>query len=407
MTSPNASNAVVPQAPGTVTRQEFGAQQLEVMGETSTALLTAQAEAVVKARFYIAMKRPRDFDDVRTKLLRACERPGFAGSATEKTWGAAWYRKPVGEGVEGFSIRFAEEALRAMGNIDVETLPLYEDQNKRILRVTVLDLEANISIPTSISIDKTVVRRFIKKGEEALRVMVNSRGETTYLMPATEDEVFSKQQNLASKAIRNGVLRLLPGDIQAECRTRILAIRNGEAAKDPDGFRKKVVDGFAKLNVPAAALKELLGHDLATASPAELTDLRDLWKAIGEGKTTWAEAMAAAAEERGEQPPKTEGKKPGLEGLTEKLQQQAAAPAAASPAPEPPRPGNCSHSAIPPSRVAQLEHGHTLVCADCGEELSNPEAKPPREPGSDDGPPVKPAAPNAPAPRRVQGRLVE
>src|SRR3990167_8355491 len=103
MSSQNA--VVVPQPqPGTVARREFGADQLAVAGETSTALLAAQAEAMVKARFVVAMQRPRDFDDVRAKLLRACERPGFAGSATEKTWGAAWYHKPVGDGVEGFSI---------------------------------------------------------------------------------------------------------------------------------------------------------------------------------------------------------------------------------------------------------------------------------------------------------------
>ncbi|HLB65097.1 MAG TPA: hypothetical protein VJJ46_09655, partial [Anaerolineales bacterium] len=201
-----------PKPPVGVTRYEGAAQEIERRGDTSAVMLAAQAEAMVKARFYIALNRPRDWDDVRAKLLRACERPGFAGSATEKVWGAAWFRKPVGEGVEGFSIRFAEEALRCMGNIDIETTPIYEDEQKRVLRVTVLDLESNTSFPTSVTIEKTIVRKFLKKGEEALRVMVNSRNETTYLLPAGEDDVFQKQQVMASKAIRNGVLRLLPGD---------------------------------------------------------------------------------------------------------------------------------------------------------------------------------------------------
>ena len=333
--------AVATVQPGTVARQEFGASQIESTAETSTALLAAQAEAVVKARFTIALRRPRDWDDVRARLLRACERPGFAGSATErdpkKNWGAAWYHKPVGDGVEGFSIRFAEEALRCMGNIDVETLPIYEDERKRVLRVTVLDLESNISIPTSITVEKTVTRRFLKKGEEALRVTVNSRQETTYLVWATEDEVFSKQQNLASKAIRNGVLRLLPGDIQAECRKRILEIRQGDAAKDPDGFRRKVADGFAKLNVQPSDLKKYLGHDLAQCSPAELTDLRELWQAIEDGKTTWLEELTRVLEERGEVEDLTgEAPKRGLDGATERLSATAPPPSAsptATPAP--------------------------------------------------------------------------
>ncbi len=365
MSTPNGQALVPAQGPGTVTRQEFGARELAIAGETSTALLAAQAEAMVKARFVVAMQRPRDWDDVRSKLLRACERPGFAGSATEKTWGAAWYRKPVGEGVEGFSIRFAEEAVRCMGNLDIQPVAVFEDEHKRILNVTVLDLETNVAYQTPITVEKTVVRKFIKKGEEALRVMVNSRNETTYLLPATDDEVFSKQQNLSSKALRTNVLRLLPGDIQAECRKRILEIRNGEAAKDPDGFRKKVVDGFAQLNVPIAELKELLGHDLATASPAELTDLRELWQQIKDGKTTWAEITEARAEERGEQPPAEGEKKAGLAGLTERLHQAA----------------------------AQTK----------GAPTTTPQATPApgREPGSDDGPPAAAKA----KPR--QGRLQE
>jgi hypothetical protein len=221
-----------------------------------------------------------------------------------------------------------------MGNVDVEPVTVYDDDQRRVVRVTVLDLETNVAYHTPVTIEKTIVRRFLKKGEEALRVMVNSKGETTYLLPATDDDVYSKQQNLASKALRNNILRLLPGDIQAECRDRILAIRKGEAAKDPDGFRRKVADGFASLNVLPSHLKEYLGHDLAQSSPAELTDLRDLWKAIEDGKTTWAEALAAELETRGEQPAeagaeKAEQKK-GLEGVTERLKaQKSEAPACA------------------------------------------------------------------------------
>lgn len=345
---------------GTVARFEGGAHELEARGDTNAAMLSAQAEAMVKARFYIAINRPRSWDDVRTKLLRACERPGFAGSATEKTWGAAWFRKPVGEGVEGFSIRFAEEALRCMGNIDVETTPIYEDDQRRVLRVTVLDLESNVSIPTSITVPKTVTRKYLKKGQEALRVMVNSQNQTTYLVEATDDEVFQQQQSLASKAIRNGVLRLLPGDIQAECRTRILAIRAGEAAKDPDGFRKKVVDGFAKLNVMPSDLKKLLGCDLAQASPAQLTDLRDIWQQIDEGKTTWAAVMEANTDDSAPAEGEKKETKKGLAGVTERLQGEE-------------KPKDCSHPGVPPSRLAALPKGKSIVCGDCGEELK-PEA---------------------------------
>lgn len=349
-------------AAGTVARREMGVETLERTGETSTAMLVAQVEALVKVRFFMAHQRPRDWDDVRAKLLKACERPGFAGSATEQVWGSAWFKIPIGKGVEGFSIRFAEEAMRCMGNMDIEQTPIYEDDEKRILRVAVLDLESNVYIPTSITVEKTVIRTVLKAGQEALKVIVNSKGQQTFLVEATEDEVFQKQNSLASKAIRNGILRILPGDIQAECRSRILAIRHGAAAKDPDGFRKTVVDGFATLNVLPSDIKKLLGHDISQASPAQLTDLKELWKRITNGETTWSAALAAVLEERGEQAPAAPEQKPGLDGVADKL--KAAAEAA--------KKKDCSHPKVPPSKVAALKPGKSITCEDCGEVLTKP-----------------------------------
>lgn len=293
MSTNSSALARTPQAGMTAT-EGFDNTAMEVSAETASTAIAARATAVAQAKFIMAMKNPRDIENVRLKLLRACERPGFAGSLTEKVFGAAWYKKPVGDGVEGFSIRFAEEAIRALGNIDVQVVTLFDDPRQRIVEVTVMDLEANISYPTSISLEKTVERSKLGVGQVAIRTRINSYGKPVYVVPATDDEVFMKQQNLVSKAIRNGALRLLPGDIQAECRERILAIRQGEIAKDPDGFKRRVLDAFAALNVMPAMLEEYLGHPLAVCSPAELDDLRSLHLALKEGKITWAEVMAPA-----------------------------------------------------------------------------------------------------------------
>lgn len=335
------TTAMTAPAAGQIARRGALGTELESSAETAGAILAAQARAMVEARFVMALRNPRDWDDVRSKIMRAVERPGFAGHATEKVWGAAWYRKPVGEGAEGFSIRFAEEALRCMGNVDVQTITVYDDDDKRIVSVNVTDLESNLSFPTSLIVTKTVERRNLRKGEQALKVRVNSSGQNTYIVEATEDDVFQKQQNLVSKAIRNGALRLLPGDIQAEARKRILEIRHGDIAKDPDGARRKVADGFSALNVTPSMVKEYLGHDLATASPAELGDLRDLWTELKEGKTTWAEVMAEVQDERGAaQAPAP--KASGLDVLTDKLKAQTTTatsetqPPAQPPPPPPP-----------------------------------------------------------------------
>lgn len=343
--------AVQPQQPGTVARQEFGADQVARTAETAGMAVAAQAQAVVQARYVMALQRPRNLDDVRMKVLREVERPGFAQ--------IAWFRKPIGKGVEGLSVRFAETAARCMGNIMEEAPVVYEDGAKRIVRITVTDLEANLTKFKDVVIEKTVERRSLDDGRVATSVRKNSRGELTYTVPATEDELLAKEAAISSKVRRNLLLQVLPGDIQDAARTRIIEIRAGDVAKDPDGARRKVLDAFAGLNVAPSDLARYLGHDVATATPAEIQELRDLFSSIREGEMTWHDAHAAKT---GQAPEAAEpAKKEGLAGLTDKLKAEAGKP--------------CVHPDVPPSSI---KPGETATCKACGEVLGAP-----RESGSD------------------------
>lgn len=141
---------------GAVARQDFSGHEVAQIVETASSAVAAQAKAAVEARYILAMRRPREREDVRTRLKKECKRPGFAD--------AAWYRKPIGNGVEGFSIRFAEAALRCMTNAYPETMIVYEDDRKRIIQVTVTDLESNITYSSQLVLSKTVERSKLKDG---------------------------------------------------------------------------------------------------------------------------------------------------------------------------------------------------------------------------------------------------
>ena len=94
-----------PQGTAAIVRQSFDETSLTPYAETSSTALAAQAEARIKARAAIAIGRPRDMDTVRVKLLKDCERPGFAAVAR--------YSVPRGgKKIQGPSIRFAEAAAR-------------------------------------------------------------------------------------------------------------------------------------------------------------------------------------------------------------------------------------------------------------------------------------------------------
>jgi hypothetical protein len=266
------------------TKEGFGSTEIERANETSTTAVAAQARAKIEARYIVAMQRPRSWDDVRAKLLRDCQRPGFAEVAR--------YSKPTGgTKIEGPSIRFAEAALRCMGNAVVETMVVWEDDDKRIVRVSVTDIESNLPYESDVVVQKTVERQFLKDGQTALGVRTNSIGKKVYLVRATDDDLLNKQNALISKALRTAALRLLPGDILEEAMEQVLATQHNRDAEDPDAARKKLLDAFAKLNIMPAQLAEYLGHDVAQIVPAELADLRAQYVAVRDGETSWSAIM--------------------------------------------------------------------------------------------------------------------
>jgi hypothetical protein len=397
-TKPNGTDerTAVAVAPGTVARQEFGAKQLAVVAETAASSMAAYAQAIVQARYIVAMQRPRDWDDVRMRIMKEVERPGFAE--------VAWFRKPIGAGVEGLSVRFTDAASRCMGNLLEESPIVYEDAYKRVTRVTVTDLDSNVTKFKDVAIEKTVERSSLNDGRIALSVRTNSNGKPTYTVPATEDEMLAKEGALGSKARRNLILQILPGDIQDAAKVRILEIRRGAVAKDPDGARRKVLDSFATLNILPSDLKAYLGHDVGSCSPAEIQDLRDLYSTIADGTTTWAEVMA----EKDAPPADETPKKPGLDTLTERVKAQTQAkattqttPATVTPSPQPAvDPADeqtvrefiekTAEKAAPAEKVVEgqpttdcahpnlkrpIPEGKTRVCPDCTLEVSGTPAK--------------------------------
>ena len=279
------------QVVGAVVRQEFGASEVARSAETASTAVAAQAKAAVEARYILALRKPRDWEEVRLRLEKECKRPGFAESA--------WYQ--IQNRGEGFSIRFAEAALRSMTNAYPETTIVYEGPDQRIVQVTVMDLEANVTYSQQVIISKTVERRNAK-GREVVAERVNTHGDTIYIVQATDEEMLGKQNSLISKALRTLALRLLPGDIQDGCEAIIQQTRADKTAKDPDAARRKVVDAFASLGVTPTDLAAYLGHQIGQATTKELIDLSWLCQAIKDGETTWAAVMEARAEAGGSAP---------------------------------------------------------------------------------------------------------
>jgi len=281
--------------------------------ETSSVAVAAQAKALVEARYVMAMQRPRDMDSVRQQMIKECKRPGFAEVAR--------YVKPIGKDKNkwpaGPSIRFAEAAIRIMRNITVEDIVVYDDREKRIVRVMVTDLEANVPYSRDITVAKTIERRNAKPGDVVVSTRTNSYGDTVFILEATDEDIENKQAAMVSKVLRTLGLRLVPGDLVEECMTQVLDTQKRSDATDPDAAKRKLLDSFAGIGVTAGQIKEYLGHAGETLTPIELTELRSLFAAIRDGESTWRDAMDSKNGDG-------EGEKP-ASSLSEKLKGKAAA----------------------------------------------------------------------------------
>lgn len=297
-------------------------QQPLATAEVATTQAAELARAQVEAQFLVAMRRPRNEDLALQRMLRECKRPSFAD--------VAMYSLPIGgQRIEGLSIRFAEAASRAWGNIQTQQSITYDDGRKRIVRVVATDLESNTTYSGEAVID-LVVRRKNPGDRVPISVQRNSRGEQSYLVQADERDAAMLTANAASKVMRTTLLRLIPGWVQDECKAQIEATARDNAAEDPDAQRRKIVAAFGDLSVPADQLTSFLGHDLGSASPAEIVELKRAYSAVRDGETSWTELLASKTGERAER------KSDPNAALKAKLAAKKKKPEAAQPAAEEP-----------------------------------------------------------------------
>ena len=295
--------------------------------ENNAIAMAAQQKAMVEARYKMALARPRDLDKVRQNMLKDAKRPSFAAVAI--------YHKPIGKGVEGPSIRFVEAAIRNMTNILTETATVSEDDERRVIRVAVSDLETNTYFSQDVTVTKTVERAKLPQGEKPIRVRTNSYGKPVYILHGTDDDILNKQNALISKAVRTLGLRLIPGDLVDEAIIYVRQTMATQDAQNPDAAKNRIIDAFAMLGVGVENLKEYLGHELSTLAPNELQTLRTIYSAIKDGETSWKAVMDDKAEKEAEAARAT-GKKQAATAQKVAEPQNQPAPAVEEPANEQP-----------------------------------------------------------------------
>lgn len=374
--------------------QSLMRQDVQLPVQVGATAAAALAEAEIRAQFTKAMMAPRNIEQARQSVLKACRRTRFAQNKS------TLYRKPAGNTfVEGAGIRLAEELARNFGNLRCVADLRWQDDEQSVYAVSCIDLETNFSNTVQVTVQRVIERHTPRAGQEVIGQRETSKGKNIYLVRPTDDELVTKTNSLVSKALRNCILRCIPEDIVDEALETIRATRLEQAERDPGAETKAICDGFARIGVMPMELERFLGHPISSVSPVELTELRAIWKTIEDEETSWAAVIEA---KRGISPKRgldISDLKPGKQE-----QPQAVLPVEASPeAPTEDRPSLLKADVQPAAITLEAEPctpGSTEV--DIGCQVSNSGAPRPPEmqaepaaPGSSIVPDVGPASGNA------------
>jgi hypothetical protein len=240
------------------------ATRTEETGELVPTVSAAAVEQEIKAAITVALRFPRNEDRSFEKLMRSCRRPAFAEDA-------AYSFPRAGTDITGPSIYLAREAARVWGNIRHGLNVVADDDETRTIEAWAWDLETNTKVFAQDTFKKLIYRKkggWIKPDERDLRELTNRRGAILK---------------------RNCILEIMPTDLIDDARQMAVSTLQKGAAADPEAARKKVINAFSQLNITPEMLEQRLGHKLSECSPAEIAELRQIYKSIADGNSTWAE----------------------------------------------------------------------------------------------------------------------
>lgn len=222
-------------------------------------LATDQARAVaeVQAALVIAASRPRNELRARDRLLQACQRVNLAS-------GALYQYTRGGTSVSAPSIRLAEAAARAWGNMNYGFRELSRRPGESECEAFAWDLETNTKAVRQFSVRH---RRDTRKGGYDL---------------TDERDIYEHMANQAQRRVRAAILEILPGDIMedavAECEKTLKA-----SVGDVADATAKLVQAFADMGVSREALEKRLGHRIDSIQPAQIIGFRKIYVSIKEG----------------------------------------------------------------------------------------------------------------------------
>lgn len=224
------------------------------------ASVVTRAQKEIEGSIILAKKFPRDEQQAYNRIIAACRRVGMA----EK---AVYAYKRGSEQVEGPSIRLAEVAARAWGNLDFGLRELERNTQSSLVEAYCWDLETNTKRRLEFEV---TLARYTKKGVVHLE---NDR------------DIYEHIANFGARRLRNCILACIPDDVTAdavvECKKTMARGYQGDNKKD--AIRKMIL-AFDEIGITSEQIKKYLNlPNIEAAHESQFVKLRQIYASIKDG----------------------------------------------------------------------------------------------------------------------------
>jgi hypothetical protein len=231
--------------------------QVAQRGAGTEIAMTRVAEEV-KAAMVIARKFPRDEDQARTKIKKACQRMGLAEVSQYE------YAKGGAE-IVGPSIRILEAVSQAWGNCEAGVVELDRSDGKSAVMSYAVDLESNHREVRIFDVSHT---RFTKRGSY---VVTDNR------------EIYEMVSNSGSRRRRACLQAVIPGDVIDEAIEECNKTLRGDSKEPLESRIKKMVEAFDQFGVTQAMIEAKFQCNVEAISFLKLAKLRRIFTSIKDG----------------------------------------------------------------------------------------------------------------------------
>lgn len=251
----------------------FGSQLPARAAQNAVAEAGQQREiAEVQASMVIAKRFPRNPIEAMDKILQACTRPTLAD-------GALYSYSRGGTDVTGPSIRLAEVAAQAWGNVSFGVRELEQRGGESTVEAFAWDMETNTR---QVKVFQVAHERHTKRGVSKL---------------TDPRDIYELIANQGARRLRSCILGVIPGDVIEAAVKQCEETLHANADVSPDGI-KKLADAFAKLGVSKEQIEARIQRRLESIRPAQVVQLRKIYASMNDGMSVaadWFDPSTTAA----------------------------------------------------------------------------------------------------------------